>query len=43
MALDATSICFSSESSPMLDAILIVVGCGLFVLGIAYAHACDRL
>jgi len=27
----------------MLDVILIVVGCGLFLLGIAYAHACDRL
>jgi len=27
----------------MLDVILIAVGCGLFFLGIAYAHACDRL
>ena len=27
----------------MLDIILIVVGCGSFVLAIAYAYACDRL
>jgi hypothetical protein len=27
----------------MLDVILIAVGCGTFVLGIAYAYACDRL
>jgi len=27
----------------MLDVILIAVGCGLLLLGIAYAYACDRL
>jgi hypothetical protein len=27
----------------MLDIILIAVGCGTFVLAIAYAYACDRL
>jgi len=27
----------------MLDVILIAVGCGLFLLGIAYAYACNRL
>jgi hypothetical protein len=34
---------FTIESTPMLDVILIAVGCGLFLLGIAYAYACDRL
>ncbi len=28
---------------PMLDIILIAVGTGLFLVGIAYAYACDRL
>jgi len=27
----------------MLDIILIAVGCGTFVVAIAYAYACDRL
>jgi len=27
----------------MLDVILIAVGCGLFLLGIAYTYACNRL
>ena len=31
------------ESFPMLDVILIAIGCGLFFIGIAYAYACDRL
>jgi hypothetical protein len=34
---------FTIESTPMLDIILIVVGCGLFFIGIAYVYACDRL
>jgi len=27
----------------MLDIIMIAIGCGTFVLGIAYAYACDKL
>jgi len=27
----------------MLDVILIAVGCGTFVVAIAYAYACDKL
>jgi len=27
----------------MLDVILIAVGCGTFVLAIAYAYACEKL
>jgi hypothetical protein len=27
----------------MLDIILIAIGCGTFVLAIAYAYACDKL
>ena len=34
---------FTSEGIPMMDAILIAAGCGLFLLAIAYAYACDRL
>jgi hypothetical protein len=34
---------FSSEEFPMLDAILLAGGIGLFALTIAYAYACDRL
>ncbi len=34
---------FTTEDTPMLDVILIAVGCGLFFLAIAYAYACDRL
>jgi hypothetical protein len=32
-----------NREHPMLDVILIAVGCGTFVLGIAYAYACDKL
>jgi len=27
----------------MLDIIMIAIGCGTFVLAIAYAYACDKL
>jgi hypothetical protein len=30
-------------SNDMLDVILIAVGCGCFVVAIAYTYACDRL
>ena len=36
------SASFEGEHA-MLDVILIVVGCGCFAVGIAYAYACDRL
>jgi hypothetical protein len=32
-----------SRSILMLDVILVVIGCGLFAVGIAYAYACDKL
>jgi hypothetical protein len=35
--------CSTTESTPMSDVILIAVGCGLFLMAIAYANACDRL
>jgi hypothetical protein len=38
----ALSIPFEWERL-MLDVIFIAVGCGCFVVGIAYAYACDRL
>ncbi|WP_395715041.1 hypothetical protein [Reyranella sp.] len=38
----AASLASNREPS-MLDIILIAVGCGSFVLAIAYAYACDRL
>ena len=31
------------QETQMLDVILISVGCGCFVLAIAYTYACDRL
>ena len=33
----------SREERHMLDVILVAVGCGTFVLAIAYAYACDKL
>lgn len=40
---DAREVAAQTVSVPMLDFILIAVGCGLFVVGIAYVYACDRL
>jgi hypothetical protein len=28
---------------PMFDILFVVVGCALFFVAVAYAHACDRL
>lgn len=33
----------TTESTSMLDVILIAVSCGLFFVAVAYAYACDRL
>jgi hypothetical protein len=30
-------------STLMLDFILVAIGCGLFLVGVAYAYACDKL
>lgn len=43
MPAGATNPTLTIESKDMLDVILIAVGCGLFLLAIAYAYACDRL
>jgi hypothetical protein len=34
---------WKSKELPMLDIILIAVGCSAFALAIAYAYACDGL
>jgi hypothetical protein len=31
------------KEHPMLDVLMLVLGFGLFVVGIGYAYACERL
>jgi hypothetical protein len=40
---DLLHIMHPARSNPMLDAILLAGGLGVFAVSIAYAFACDRL